>query len=612
MPNLPRTTNTAQAEAASIANPSRRKKGTQGGDFVVSEARVKARSEVPPETSTDQQGQHSQEYWEQAPVDEISEVQDEHQSRARLEEARARIEKLTRELAQANHACSEMREFSRQIQAHRDKKLNEYEQDNRRLLTENADLAAQVETLTAQLEENGAAQVEAQAARIAILEHDLAQAQAQADLNARIVQKDQEEHRAVLAENTNLRAALAEQEDTPPARCPACEIKDQRIAHLEALNEFNDRYIAEFQERERWIKRAAASDEIEAATKLVAMAMKDACRGKQDGYTAVYTEDIAKASGLNRQAAGRHMNAAVEWGMFGGYRVEEKATVPDARLGKREIKKKILHIAPTSLLDRPEDWKRGDGKQHGGSTRRCKRCGAEDTLRVVPHTVCLHCGAEDIFIPADAQAALDRARSLQPEDAQAAITEAMAIVAQVAPAAQVEEAAPAQVDEPEISEVQDEHQSRARLEEARALFAKMQAHGCSLRIRPEDGAFGIGCPESWSDQQYQALEGKVLALAAEMRALVEEAAQVSEVQDEHDCQPAQEAAPAEQVEPAAPATPASIIEAFGAEHGYKPAILTNGYHIPGGVVGWRGFIKYQDRQHAQACEDIQAGKVVFR
>lgn len=478
MSNLPQTTQTEQAEAASMAHPSRRKKDAQGGDFVVSKTRSKARAEVPPETTSDLQGQYSQEYLNVL---------------KRAETAERQLEST--------------RKWRDQLRA--------------------AEMRAKAEAV----EWQGKARA----------------AQAQAELNARIAEEEHAQAVTLLAENTNLRAALAEQEDTPPARCPACEIKDQRIAHLEGLNEFNDRYIADLQAEQRWQKQAAASDELEAATKLVAMAMRNACRGKEEGYTAVYTEDIAKACGLNRQAAGRHMNAAVEWGMFGGYRTEEKATVADARLGKREIKKKILHVSPTALLERPEDWKRGDGKQHGGSTRRCKRCGAEDTLRVVPHTVCLHCGAEDIFIPEDAQAALDRARSLQPEDAQAAVTEAEKIFAQVAQVAPAQEEAAQVV---EISEVQDEHQSRARLEEARALLAKMHAHDCGLRIRPEDGAFGIQVPESWSDEKYQALASKVLALDVEMRAALaehEEAArlaQVTEVQDEHDCQPAQEAAPA--------------------------------------------------------------------
>lgn len=489
-----------QTNAAQIAHSGGSTSPTPEGELVVSsggpEGGVKARAKARPGAPS--QDARIAELEKQLDDLFISKEAEIEQWMERCELAEKSVAKLEGERDRANHAAAEMREFSRQIQAARDKKLNELDDDNRRLVKQNADLAAQVEALAAQLEETGAGEFEAQAARIALLEHEKAdlhalvdrataracewqekhaQAQAQAEQNARIAEEEHDQGRVLLEENTSLRGRVAELEKAGAGAGADVDVDDlrrqlaaaleenaalkQRNAHLEALHKSDDEYIMRLQERERWIKRAASSGEIEAATKLVAMAMRDACEGKGESYTAVYTEDIAKACGLNRQAAGRHMNAAVEWGMFGGYRTEEKAIVADARLGKREIKKKILHVAPTALLDRPEDWKRGDGKQHGGSTRRCKKCGAEDSLRVVPHTVCLACGYEDIFMPDDAHAALDRARSLQPEDAQAAVTEAMAIVAPPAPApVQEEEAAPAQVSEPETTDVHLEQQSQ--------------------------------------------------------------------------------------------------------------------------------------------------------
>lgn len=89
----------------------------------------------------------------------------------RAEEAEARLTELEKERDRANHAAAEMREFSRQVQRHEDRKLSELDQENRRLTQINIDLTAQIETMTEQLVETG--QVEALTAQVCLLEADL-------------------------------------------------------------------------------------------------------------------------------------------------------------------------------------------------------------------------------------------------------------------------------------------------------------------------------------------------------------------------------------------------------------------------------------------------------
>lgn len=338
--------------------------------------------------------------------------------------------------------------------------------ENQRLKESMADLAndangmtTQAKQIIAHLKAEKEQTAERVNARLSELEAQLERAQTQAEQNAHIAEEEHTQVTTLLEENARLRTTLAEREDLQGDTCQECAVKDRRIHHLEEVKQENNRCIMRLQNEIQWRDSTAASQQVEATTKLVAIAMRTLCQGKEESYTPVYTEDIAKACGLNRQAAGRHMNHAVDWGLFGGYRTEEKAIVHDARLGQREITKKILNVVPTELLQHPEDWKRGDGKQHGGAGRRCKNCGAENSLRTIPHTVCLACGTEDVFYPDEAQAALDRT-PLQPEDSQAAVAEAVAIVTQTSPApAPVEPVT--QEDSLQQTDVHLEHQSHA-------------------------------------------------------------------------------------------------------------------------------------------------------
>lgn len=59
-----------------------------------------------------------------------------------------------------------------------------------------------------------------------------------------------------------------------------------------------------------------------------------------------------------------------------------------------------------------------------------------------------------------------------------------------------------------------------QMEQAHQLLRKIQKMGCSLRIREEDGIWGIGVPEAWSDNQFQALKMCVDALNIPLRQLV--------------------------------------------------------------------------------------------
>jgi hypothetical protein len=359
-----------------------------------------------------------------------------------------RIAQLEGERDRANLAAAKMREDARQIQAHRDKSLNRLDDDNRRLVKENADLAAQVETLSAQLEETGAGELEAQAARLALLERENADLRALVEQNARIAQEESEERQSILAENTELRGRVAELEEAGASAGADVDVDDlrrqlaaalKRVAHLEELNKFNDKLIREYQEEKDWQKRLRHNEELEPAHKMALLALREKTYGKGESYTRVYVEDLASEMGMKRQAAGRRLNELIEYGAFGAYRDKEKATVPDKRLGQREIEKERIHVVATALLDRVEDIKRTDGKQHGGYGNRCKKCGAENSLRHIYHTVCLACGHQDILMPDDAQAAILRAQ------AEAGIIEAETIVAQVEAAAPALAPAPALV-----------------------------------------------------------------------------------------------------------------------------------------------------------------------
>lgn len=55
-----------------------------------------------------------------------------------------------------------------------------------------------------------------------------------------------------------------------------------------------------------------------------------------------------------------------------------------------------------------------------------------------------------------------------------------------------------------------------RLVEAQALLAEMASQGCTLRIR-EDGTWGIGVPDEWTNEQFNALNARIDALDAELR-----------------------------------------------------------------------------------------------
>ncbi|MGH2480258.1 MAG: hypothetical protein ACRDHW_11430, partial [Ktedonobacteraceae bacterium] len=181
----------------------------------------------------------------------------------------------------------------------------------------------------------------------------------------------------------------------------------QFCEHLRGLHQFDEKYVQEFQSDRQWDQRKSASPVFEPATKEAIKYLREVTKGKKDSYTPIYRADVAKAIGVKDQAAGRHLKLIIDSGIFSGYKVAEKAMVPDKRLGTREIEKEILHVAPCDIVERPEDWQRADGKKHGGSLPRCRRCQAENTLRKVHHTVCLSCGYEDILMPLDAQAAID-------------------------------------------------------------------------------------------------------------------------------------------------------------------------------------------------------------
>lgn len=58
---------------------------------------------------------------------------------------------------------------------------------------------------------------------------------------------------------------------------------------------------------------------------------------------------------------------------------------------------------------------------------------------------------------------------------------------------------------------------------ARALLDKIASHGCSLRL-DEQGEWAIGVPDEWTDEQYEALKKRVLALDVELRQALKERA----------------------------------------------------------------------------------------
>ena len=518
MSNVPQSRHMRQADEATVAHSANRESAPVEGELVVSNVRSKARSKATPKVA---EKQYSQEYL----LKQIADLQRQvgEQARAiechviyRLEQA-ARIVELERGMAESRRGSAQVEEaqpsgqYSQeyllsQIDSHwktqkalssrieeLEKQANEqsgkYSQEYLALHKRTEAAERQLDQMSrwkdqARTERDQAiaerdqarqysqeyqAQAEAQAARIAILEHDLAQAQAERESAAAIVDDLTSQYRALGEENTSLRAALAEQEEaqeeqqTPlpwrggtvlewqKTRAALAEHEEagttphaadlrhyldatlKRVAHLEGLRASDDQYTDRLQADERWDEHKSASPAFEPATKEVVKAVRKIVKDKGGIYTPIYRADVAKAVGLSEQAAGRHMNIAVASGLFAAYRTEEQATVPDARLGQRKIVKKVLNVAPTELLENPKDWQRGDGKEHGGARRYCKHCHAENTLRTIPHTVCLECGHEDIFIPDDAQAAMDRARSVEAHDAPAAVAEAARIVAQVQP-----------------------------------------------------------------------------------------------------------------------------------------------------------------------------------
>ena len=419
-----------------------------------------------------------------------------------------------------------------------------------------SELEQEIVNLGAQLHGYG----EEAANRISELEQEKAQAIATAE---EIIERGQ----AIGEENTNLRAQLAEQEDTQATEielhhdaiaCQKCAEKDQRIKHLEALHKDDNAIVMHLQHERDWNQRCRRNEELEPAHKLAAMALREKTIGKGEQFTRVYVEDLADEMGMKRQAAGRRLNELINYGAFGAYRDKEEAIVPDKRLGTRKIEKELINIVATDLLERVEDLKRTDGKSHGGSLPRCRNCHGENTLRKIHHTVCLSCGHEDILMPEDAQMALDRARAVVTDDVPAAVAEAITIMAQVQPVeqkpapieAQVEQIAPAV--EAQASEVQDEQKCSAPIQSAAPdlegeIMAVARCNGFPPLTLP---TVQIAAGEAaWSRWLWMSHATNEQIAAVHTCVIRGQEFAVSEVQDEHECpEQAQSAAPLEWTE----------------------------------------------------------------